>query len=110
MHYSEHPNNSDWRDSDLVGFAMTAGAVLATRVAPGAIIIFMILRWLDREGFPVPWRFFIFGLIVVVIYVICLGIKVWFGGSYETQCEHIGVRNGKPCIRHYGHSGQHRYR
>lgn len=110
MHYSERPDNSDWRDSSLVGFAIATGIMLAKYVAPGAIVLFMILRWLDGEGLPVPWGFFIFGLIFVIICVIWVGIKVWFGGSYETQCEHIGVRNGKPCIRHYGHSGQHRYR
>lgn len=111
MHYSDRPNDSDWRDSSLVEFAVVTGVVLAKYVAPGAIVLFMILRWLDGEGFPVPWDFFIFGLNFVIISVIIGVFKAWSGdSSYETSCGHVGVRNGKPCIRHYGHSGQHRYR
>lgn len=111
MHYSEHPNNSDWRDSSFVELAYCIGYPLVRYIGPCAIVAFLMLRWLDGEGFPVPWRVFIFGLIIVIIYVIVLGFKVWSeSSSYETSCGHIGVRNGKPCIRHYGHSGQHRYR
>ena len=111
MHYSERPNGSDWRDSSFVWLAIFIGYLLAKLVAPSAIVVFIILRWLDGEGFPVPWRFFIWGLIIFVILVIGAGIKTWSeDGGYETQCDHIGVRNGKPCIRRYGHLGQHRYR
>lgn len=123
MHYSEYPGDPEfprapdpeWRIM-LLGIAWCTGHMLL-RLAPGGIILYAILRWwngiglVDEIGASIPWRFFVYGIIIVVIWVIVMACKIVLGDrGYEEQCDHIGVRNGKPCIRPYGHSGQHRYR